>query len=470
MAQNDPFAEWRASPSADPFAEWRSSAPADATGAGGGPVLNQNLGWARTAANAPPFILGQVGAKAGFGLGGTAGELGGAWAGGVTGEALAEPLRTLLGLPTPAPFSWAALQALNQAGNEQMTATGLGHVGANILGELGKVINRRAINPPKALKVGSGETLRKQTELADRVLARRFPGGVLESAEAAAVARNKAAGEVKDILAEAGAQSTGPAIDRPTIKTGPLGGTVAAPEWSTIAGPNAARVQEQGLARVLGQMRGENPVSNVPESPGLPTGYAYEPMELRPAVDRVIAKLGKGKNSVEQIRSIGIQWEKFLRDHPNEMTPQQLKDFKDEMWASSRTMLKAQKQYGNLSPRSVAGAMLDKELGYEANTMLRRISGLGPAEAKTAELIHITRALENAALRPTGPMPWYGVPFAPLIHATKSYQVAKALASPVAAELARLSPATAAYLGSILFGLPRNSLQPNVVKPVNLSK
>jgi hypothetical protein len=410
-----------------------NAAPSDATG-GAKPAPNMNRAWGRTLKRATPGLvldaLEMAAGKAGGVLGGPLGSYGA----GVIARAARWPIETLMGRETPVPFSLDALRSLNEAGNAQFINTGLGMLGKQGVETIGRGIGRRALNPPASIKRESAETLMKQTQLADRVIARRLPGGVLESAEASAVARNQAGRVVRRGLRRAGKQST----------------TGTPPKWSTVGGPNAMRVREDNLRHTMPQWErfGKPPSKftgdesyrrmHPPASPGIPkapppgkpVGFAFDPMEMRPAVSRTLSRMRAAKAPQDEINAVERRWREFLAQNPGNMTPLDLKRFKQGKFKTGRTILKAHKESGSAPAIERAGAELDVELGREANRMLRRIPGYREAEGVVKNRIFETKTLERAALRGASPISLTERLTGPLTHVTRSYRTSRALTNP----------------------------------------
>lgn len=119
-------------------------APADATG-GQKPAPNRNRDWAVTLAKAPEYLGGAAGSFVGNRLGGPGGGMVGAYVGGAAGAPFHQAFNTLLGEPSPTPFSLASLRDINAAGNEQMSAEAGGQVAAKVIRTLGRGFVRGSI-------------------------------------------------------------------------------------------------------------------------------------------------------------------------------------------------------------------------------------------------------------------------------------------------------------------------------------
>jgi hypothetical protein len=414
---------------------------------------NFNREWSvdapRAAINAIPPVMSQVVAGT-LGRFGPTGRMAGGYTGGFTGEMLRQPLATLLGESTPAPFTMDALRSFNQAGNDGMLATGVGDATFSGVRSVGRRQASAAINPTRGMKELSDRAIRRRVALADRIVGENFPGGLIESAEAAGKATAASGAKTRGILSAAEAET----------------GRGVPASWSTVAGPNAQEARLSAVRRLLN--RGPQPASppsnnvlQVNESGGLFRGplpvrqnsrdvAQFSAEELRPAVDRVLSMAGRGRHGSKVVARIEREWEALLRNHPDGFTPQELKNFKDAMWLDAKTTLAGESRGSRMS------SDLSRELGSEANRMLRRIGGFEESEVRTKNLLGATRALESAAMRPERPLPWVAGPASPIIrwfeNPDMNYRVGKFLAnSPGMASSARNVP-TAAWYGMRLAG------------------
>lgn len=129
-------------------------------------------------------------------------------------------------------------------------------------------------------------------------------------------------------------------------------------------------------------------------------GTRFSPQEI--AADEIAKLAGAIKNqpiSGPDLRRLSDMTMTYLREHGEAMTPQAVKDMKRAAQALAKSVFKAQQAGSSVAADQALGARFNEAIASGAKTALETIEGIAQSEARTRNLIGLTRAVTKAEAR-----------------------------------------------------------------------
>jgi hypothetical protein len=204
----------------DVAAALSSYAPADKSRVGAAPAKNRNRDWAKALVMAPEVLGGMAGGFVGARMGGEPGRMTGSYIGGASMAPFHQAGLTLLGEPSPAPFTMESLRDINAAGNEQLGAEATGQLFGRSVRAAGRGLMRSSIPDARGLERSFDvpnivDVLEKQRVGAGKGLKEVFVGAEKQGSEVLEERGIESSKRLRSLLADA--ESKGWKTDARTI-------------------------------------------------------------------------------------------------------------------------------------------------------------------------------------------------------------------------------------------------------------